>query len=1763
MPRTVDLAEQRASHWRGGIVALSLLMTMAAGTSLPTGTAFAKNFSHAGVSQEAARYESSIKASIKPGNTSASQNRREGDRLLSAGNDPRGAYRFYLAAISADPASSTSWLGAARALLAIPENNLQPVERYRVPANASAAAYMAYERASAQNVKAQALVVLSNALKRRSMWRPAIDALASSLDLVNDATVRQSFEELKATHGFRITDYKVDNEAARPRLCVEFSERLAGGGVDFNKFISIAGQDPESVTADGSQLCVDGLEHGKRYDVQVRAGLPSIVGEDLPKAAELAVYVRDRSPAVRVTGKAYVLPSRGQNGIPIITINTDKVAVEIFRIGDRGLAPEFSRGEGLRALSSWSVAQIREKSGELVYTGTLDVTSQLNQEVTTAVPVGDAIGQLKPGVYALIAKPEKGSSGDEYSSELATQWFIISDLGMTAFSAENGLHAFVRSLATTAAKGNAAVKLVARNNEVLAIGKTDERGYVRFDVGLKRGEGGMAPALLVAEINGDYAFLDLASNAFDLTDRGVKGREAPAAIDGFVYTDRGVYRPEESVHLTALVRDNIARASDVPTTLIVSRPDGVEHRRYLLSTSDLGGRATTLALTSSAMTGTWRARLYTDPKANPIAQTAFLVEDFVAEKLALELKSTTPALEPGREGTIDVAGRFLYGPPAAGLAIEGEITVRTTTREPEGFRGYNFGLADEVIAPVRSTIDQAGQTDAQGKARLIVALPQVPRTARTLDADVSVRLREPGGRTIERRVTVPVDLGLSRIGIKPLFKASGLSEDAPAAFEVLVAGPDGKPLATKGLAWELVRLETSWQWAKRDGVWSHDAVTLTRKVASGTIEATGDQPARISTPVRWGRYRLDVVDPKGEVLAAGYRFSTGWYVTEENADSPETLEVALDRASYTAGDTAKVRIATRKGGRALVAVFAGGLVSAQEVTVPDGGTEISLPVGRDWGSGAYVTATLYRPLDETARRMPSRALGLAWLGLDQAGRTLHVDLKTPANVRPGETLNIPVAIKGLTTGEAARVTVAAVDIGILNLTRFEAPSPEKWFYQQHRLGTEIRDLYGRLIDGMRAERGRLRSGGDGDGGMAMHGSPPVESTLALFSGIVKVGDDGTASVAFDMPNFNGTVRLMAVAWSADKLGHASREVVVRDKVALTVGAPRFMTLGDEAQFDISVHNVEGPAGLYSVALTGAKNAALELAAGTRKSETFTVKPTEIGLTRYLVKVAGPDGITVQRELTFDVKAPGGDVRRTTVHRLEPGTRLTIGRALISDMIPERTRVTLSAGPNALIDMPRLLTELDRYPYGCAEQTVSRALPLVYLNDLSRRIGIANDSEIKDRVQKAVERVFSMQDSTGAFGAWGPTGGDLWLTAYVTDFLTRTREAGYAVKPEGFTMALDRLANFIATAQDFESGGEDRAYALYVLARNGRAPIGDLRYYADARLDRFATPLAKAQLGAALAMLGDRERSERVLRSALTPASEDGGFMRRDYGSDLRDRAGLITLASETRSLSAELPGLTAVMADAFSSRRHTSTQEQAWLLLAARALSEEARDQKLEVNGRPNNGQLSQAIAASTLTAGDVVIANRGTSAVSAVISVIGAATTPEPAAANGFTIERKYFTLEGKPVDFATTNGNDSRLAQTSRLVTVLTVTAQQPGGRVLLVDRLPAGLEIENPRLVDGTNVKALSWLKRELEPKHTEFRDDRFVASYELFPNATQTGEQAQPVPQSFSIAYIVRAVTPGTFVHPAATVEDMYRPERMARTTTGRLVVTAKN
>jgi alpha-2-macroglobulin len=1152
---------------------------------------------------------------------------REDARQALASKDPKAALVPLAAIIAANPKDSGAWLAYSRAAIDTAGYDETLKE------NATAAAFLVYKRAKTKVDKAAALAWLGEVFVRRGMWRPALDAYRASLDLVDVAEVRSVYQDLREKHGFRILNYKVDNQQASPRVCFQFSEPLAQATGDYTPFVTASGFSNAAISLEEQQLCVEGLKHGEHYKIVLRDGLPSAAGEALRKPADYDIYVRDRSPLVRFTRKNYVLPRVGQEGIPVVSVNTKKIAVTIARIGDRNLLPTLRSGDFLGQLSTSRMKEYVDTDAKRIWSGTLDAASQLNTEVTTAFPVMEAVGQLAPGLYVMTARPGDDLStareDDERWETVATQWFIVSDLGLTAFSGKDGIHVLLRSLASALPASGIEVRLVARNNEVLAAKHTDNAGHIQFDPGFSRGTGGMAPGLLVAEDGkGDYGFLDLSTSAFDLSDRGVKGRVAPAALDAFVYSERGVYRSGETVFLTALLRDGAgAGVPSVPLTLVVKRPDGVEYKRVETKDEGDGGRSLALPLLPGSAAGTWRVEAFADPKAAAIGRASFLVEDYVPERLDFTLTPSATALRNGGEAEISAEARYLYGAPGAGLEITGEVEVSAAADSPlPALKGYVAGLQDENFDKTSTEIEEAAVTDAAGLAKLHVPVAEIT-APRPLAAKIVLRVGEPGGRAVERSLTLPILPKTGLIGVKKNFVT--LSDGAAASFDVVAVGSDGARTSRKGVAWALYKIGNDYQWYRSDGRWNFEQVKSSTRVAEGKIDLSANAPAKISAIVGLGEYRLDVTSGKDGDLPTSLTFESGWS-GEAGAPTPDLLDVTLDKANYKPGEEMRLRIGSRFVGSATIAIVSERLAHMTTLELKEGDTVKTVPVSGDWGAGAYALVLAHRPLDKSANRMPGRAIGLAWFAIDADAHALDVKLAAPTKTRPRGVLTIPLEIKGLSSGEEARVTIAAVDAGILNLTHYEAPDPRAYFFGQRQLSAEIRDLYGQLIDGMQGTRGAIRSGGDIS--PELGGERPTQEPLARFSGIVRTGPDGKARIDFDLPAFNGTLRVMAVAWTKTKAGSASADVIVRDPVVVQASAPRFLSLGDRPQFHVQIDNVEGKSGDYAldVDLAGPLSAGSEvlhrkfkLDAGERKALTIPVAATGIGPAGLNLKLAGP------------------------------------------------------------------------------------------------------------------------------------------------------------------------------------------------------------------------------------------------------------------------------------------------------------------------------------------------------------------------------------------------------------------------------------------------------------------------------------------------------------------------------------------------------------
>jgi hypothetical protein len=1223
-----------------------------------------------------------------------------------------------------------------------------------------------------------------------------------------------------------------------------------------------------------------------------------------------------------------------------------------------------------------------------------------------------------------------------------------------------------------------------------------------------------------------------------------------------MYTDRGVYRPGETVQLMTLLRDNAGRAlDDLPLTLKIRRPDGALALERTLTDGNIGGFHLAVPISPTARTGTWSAYAYLDPAGDPVGSIAFLVEEVVPARLEVGLKPDRDHVTPDQAFSVAVDAKYLYGAPASDLPVKASVAISRQDQPVEDFSGYVFTLADETVDVVQVPLDDT-RTDAEGKVTLPIQLVEIPDTPQPLRATLTVEVYEVGGRPIIETIELPIRHRALVLGIKPLFSGETVPDGGEAAFDVVAVNADGTPAPAGNLRYELIYEDWNYQWYYSNGSWDYEVMVRDLPRESGTVSTAPEAPGRIASSVDAGRYRLEVFDPASGA-AASVRFSSGWWAAPGTASTPDKLQVVADRELYRAGDTAKVSIKPSFAGPVLVAIATDHILETRTVELTPEGAIIDVPVSAAWGAGAYVLATAYRPSPESAANAPSRAIGVAWMPLDPAGRSLQIAMEVPAETTPRQTVEIPVTVSGAGNTGEVRVTLAAVDEGILQLTDFAAPDPVGYLFGKRRLGIEVRDLYGNLINGKDGRRGAIRSGGDAEA-MARRGAPPPTIQLvALFSGIVELDAQGKARIPLALPDFNGRLRLMAVAYDRDRVGMAEAPLIVRDPVVVLSSMPRFLASGDDSELSLKIQNVRGAAGRYEVGLTAVGALTLaetpsishELGSGASAASRVKIKAIGSGEGRIAMSVTGPDGFRLDRDLKIGVRPAQLPVVERTARRLAPGESLTLGRAALERFVPGSGELYASFSPIPNLDVPGLLRSLDRYPYGCLEQTTSRALPLLYVGEIAELWQVADergDANTRSRVQNAVYQVIERQRFDGGFGLWSSDApAEAWLSSYAMEFLLRARQQGYTVPDFSVKQGLKWLDDYSRNyRQDDSEAIGSRAYAHYVLASAKAGDISGLRYLHDNYLKRAPSALAAAQMGAALALLGDRQRAAESFKSALRRVERERRWMR-DYGSSLRDLAAIITLVIES-GLSTEDPApLLDRLANVQFGQTYLTTQEQAWLIMAAHAAAgAKPGNMVLDVDGtaqQPRRDALNLRPDADRLARG-VTVTNAGPDMVWTVATVIGAPEQDLPPEAHGFKIERRYFTLGGKEVVPAS-------VRQSDMLVVVISGSSEaEVYNQALLIDLLPAGFEIENARLADTRSTDELPWLPELTPTLYTEFLDDRFVAAFDL-----DWGRR------SFAVAYLVRAVTPGTYHLPAAQVEDMYQPRYRARTASGTVTV----
>jgi alpha-2-macroglobulin len=1639
--------------------------------------------------------------------------------------------------------------------------------------DAAAISWYVSSQSSVARGKSGGLTLMAEARIAQGRTKDGIEIYTRALEMDRgNERIQRRLAALQEKFDFRISELSIDPERDSPTACATFTAQLRRPlPIKPQDYVQITPAADVFVYAAGNRLCVKGLKHGKSYKFTYRSGIPSAGGAATARDDVRDVQVGDRTARIQFGANKFILPRTGKNLLPIKTVNMDRVNLRVMGVGERALI-ELLRDDNLgRAVSGYGADDIAGKNGRDIWKGYVQPQNKLNQEVTTLLSMDKMVGKKPVGVYVVVASaPAKsGNSEEDYEEnwrDLATQWVIVSDIGLSAFKGSDGLTVFTRSLDTAKPASNVTLQLIARNNDILGSVVSNADGKARFAPGMLRGSGGGQPSHIIARArSGDLNLLRLDGAALDFSERGVDG--APSVrtqLDAFLYTERGIYRPGETVRVSALLRTNrMAAQGDLPLLFGIYRPDGTEFYKVRVKGDKLGSYDVPVNIPAGARSGAWEVRAYLDPKQDNLGTVRFRVEDFVPQRIELIAKSAKPVIDKGEVFSALASAKFYYGPPAADLPVEvaGDVVADDTPFEK--FTGWQFGRVEEnfdsvAIAPVRLA------TDAQGNVPIAADMGDIPDTTRPLKARLGVTLFDVSGRPVYQQITARVRTAPVYVGIKPAFLGYvGENQDAP--FDVVVLNDAGKPLSGRSLEIMWVREDYDYSWYVESGNWYSRTTVTDITSGSGAIKTNAQGRAKIARGFTGGRYRVEVRDTETDAIAT-YRFDAGWWSSGDTTNAPDALELNLKSADISSGGTLTAFVKAPFEGEALVAVVSSDVVYTTTATLSKAGTTISVPVNGDWGAGAYLMVSGYRPKLGQPSPLPARAMGLAWFGIDKARRTLPVVFKVPAETLPRQKLDVPISIAG--ASGTIGMTIAAVDEGVLALTRFKTPKPELHYLGQRQLGLDMYDHYGSLIQAAAGSEGNLRTGGDAAMENATGSTTRSSKVIALFTRQVSLDGSGNGTVSLDLPDFNGRLRLMAVAWSDSAVGSGDANLIVRDPVVTDVVLPRFIAPGDKAQATLSLHNVSGKTQPVTVTLTGANGLALAtglkgavtLKDGERRDIPVSLLSARAGDTKVFLK-ATVGNRAIAREWDLAVRPASTVTTKRTMQILSPGQSLTLKNDVLAGYVARAATAKLSVTNRPDFDVPGLLDYLDQYPYGCTEQTTSSALPLLYFADVAKVFGRdGKTTDMKQRVDKAILKLLERQNDTGGLGFWNA--GDTvspWASAYAFDFITRAKQQGHYVPPQAYDNLRRFLANHInakaqegSASRDYYYYSDGRVYALYALARAGFIGASDVRYFAQNEGAALATRLGKAQLAGALAAVGESKKADQYFAAAARTRRPSVNWW--DYGSDTRDTAASLVIMAESKRDPAQIMQIAETLERSIAKRQYYwSTQEAAWLLIAAHHITQASGGGAMNlIAGAANYTDAKPfrtPLPTSMLTSG-FTLKNNGNGPVRVITSVRGAPLALPSPTANGLTISRRLVSMTGTPLDIST-------LRQNARVIVVIEgVKVDGAVGETLITDLLPAGLEIESilgGEAASGSDetaaTGAMPWLGRLTPMRFADARDDRFVAAMDL--NDT-SGE-------SFRVAYIARAITPGRYTHPGTYIEDMYQPQYLARATAGKLTV----
>ena len=1585
---------------------------------------------------------------------------------------------------------------------------------------------------------------------------------------------------------------------SEPECYVEVAfTKLLDSAQDMRGLAFIAGNTSETVNVDGNKLRLypdaDLREKGA-MNIHLNQGIRSKSGLNLKEAVVRQVVANEQKPNVRFIGKGVIIPQSTQLSVPFQAIYLRGVTVSVIKILEQNIGQFLQSnnldesGELMRVgrliarktifldeegldLSRWNTFAvdlkrlIEPEPGaiyrlELSFDRPLSVypcgndTVVLSKEQILAsdeIRFKEESARFDEGGYYYYRQYdwsdynwEKRSdpcSDSYYFNKVEGKNVLATNLGLVAMlGQDNDMTVLVHNIQNTEPERGVTVTAYNYQHQALASGTTDDKGQVRLDLSSGR------PFYLIASQGTQRSYLRVDNgSALSLSSFDVSGEVVQKGIKGFIYGERGVWRPGDMLHLGFMLNDRAKQLpAEHPVVMELYNPLGQMYARKTQTRGELGLYVFDFVTEADAPTGAWNVKA----QVGGVSFSKRLrIESIKPNRLKIALSMPEKTLLRGEPMDARLHVEWLQGAIARNLKYDIQGTFIATPTTFEGYKGFYFDDPSRVFNTEESKLI-SGVTDERGDATVQARFELGSTAPGMLLANLVTRVYEESGDfsiDADRMLYSPYR---RYAGIKsPQKDKEQLNTGTNYTYEVASVDYLGKPQANTELDVKVYKVYWYWWWdSNSSGLANYVSDSYNKPVKTFAIrtDGSGRGTFQLSFPDKeWGTYFISVKDKESK-HSTGVMSYFDWPYNEgrRNTDGSESatmLSFKTDKDSYTPGEKMVVTFPSTKGSRAIISIENGvRVLSLTEHTCEDKQTTVRLDVTKDMQPNAYVYITLLQPHGITKNDLPIRLYGVVPFTVTSPESHLTPVIQSPAELKPDASYTVSVSEKN---GKEMAYTLAIVDEGLLDLTRFRTPEPWKAFNAREALGVNTWDLYNYVVGAYGGRIEQLFSIGGDD---ALNKGPKAIvnrfKPVVRFDGPFLLKKGKTARHTYQMPNYNGRVKIMVVAGNGEAYGHADKSVMVRKPVMLLGTLPRVIGVGEEMVVPATVFATEDGVGAVNVSIACSSN--MEVVGEATRSLSFERKGDQQASFRIRVKKnPGIGKVTITATGKGDKSVYETELEIRTVRR--PQVKVTAATLEAGKSWKETVAMPGATGTNQLtlevsdiapVNVSSRLSYLLGYPHGCLEQITSKGFPQLYISSFTD-LTLQQAKSTEEAVKEVIRRLRSYQTVDGAFAYWpGGTSSNGWGTVYATHFLLEASKKGYLV-PEAMKQSvlnnLRRVARNWKPVTSYYKDSEEatQAYRLYVLALAGSPEMGAMNRLKEMK---DLTSMSRWSLASAYALVGREDVAQDLISKTTALPS---GYSEHDetFGSDVRDQSiQLMTLCLLDKGK--EAATLVEELSKQLSSDDWLSTQSTAFALVAlsdylAKYRVDGAMDFTYACGGKDGQVKTDKNIWSETLldkagTSASVELKNTGKSTLFARIITEGIPEQGEEKAyANGVSLAVSYVDLNGSPVNVA-------QLEQGTNFSAVVTVKTPSARGynNLVLSEIFPAGWEILNTRFLNESATDSLS-----AGVNYQDIRDDRVYSYIDRLPAGSQV-----------TVKINLCAVYPGRFYLPPVYCEAMY-------------------